>query len=157
MSKRRHGRRLHELNVVRRRGRRAVRGTRDLHVSGRRDYFDRRDEPIPAARQCLDEARIRRRVVQRVSQAADRVVQAVIEFDERIRRPQRPLQLLAGDDAHRVFDEQLQHPKRLVRHPNPQAALTQLTSVEVSLERAETQRVTTRAVGHADSVQFAVR
>jgi hypothetical protein len=50
------------------------------------------------ARQSLDEARIIGRIPQRLAQLLDRRVDAVLELDEGVGRPQRLLQFFAGDN-----------------------------------------------------------
>ena len=61
----------------------------------------------------------------------------MIEVDERVRRPERLLKLLAADDLAGTLEQHRQDLDRLLLKPNPQAPLAQFTRDEVQLEDPE--------------------
>jgi len=99
----------------------------------------RADEPVPAARQRLDELRVVRGVTKGSTQSFDRGVQAVLEVDERPIGPEPLPQFIAGDDIARAFEHQAEDLERLFLQADRTAALVQLTRPEVQLERSEPQ------------------
>ncbi len=61
----------------------------------RRDHaIDRRDEAVPATRQCLHQSRVLGRVAQGAAELVNRGVEAYIEFHERTGGPNRLAQVL---------------------------------------------------------------
>ena len=60
------------------------------------------DEPIAAPRQRLDESRCRRRIAEGFTKSLDGRVQAVLEIDERVFRPELVTQVVACDRGPRV-------------------------------------------------------
>ena len=98
---------------------------------------ERRDEPIAAARQRLDEPRVVRIVAERGAQALHRRVQAVLEVDEGAVRPQPLAQLLARDDVAGALEHQPEDLERLLLQADAGRARPQLAQPHVELERAE--------------------
>ena len=113
------------------------------HWRGRRGLFRRRkaghgsDESVAAAGQRLDEPRHIGRVPERISQPANRGIQAVLEVDECLGRPQSLPQLLAGNELAGTIQQRLEHLKRLFGKTDPDAALPQLAGPQIQLERAK--------------------
>src|SRR6266540_2704249 len=66
--------------------------------SGDLPLLDRRDQPVPAARNRFDEPRVLARILERIAKLLDRVVQTSVEVDERIRSPEPLAQLVTRDD-----------------------------------------------------------
>src|SRR5262249_29756463 len=97
---------------------RACGGCRALRLSGRRPIFrwraDRCKKAISAAGNGLDEDGILGRVTQSVAHALDGRVEAVVEVNEGISRPQAIAQIVASDDLSRLFQKQRQYLERLL-------------------------------------------
>ena len=110
---------------------------------------NRNDEPIAAAGQRLDESRHVRRVPKRISQAANRGIQAALEIDERLCRPQTLSQLLAGDEVAWTIQQCPENLKRLIGKTDPNPAPAQLAGAEIQLERSEPNEII-HGLGHSD-------
>ena len=89
-----------------------------------------------------------RRVTQGFAQAADGIVQAVFEFDERILGPEPLLKLISGDHFAGMLEESEQELERLLVELNADALLAQLSRLRIHLERAEANRGLWRRTGH---------
>ena len=101
--------------------------------------LDRTDESVAVPGERLDEKRRPDLVTERAPQAVHGVVQAVIEVDERVVRPEPPPQFLSRDHGARMLEEHREDPERLFREPHPQALLAQLVRSNVDLEATETE------------------
>ncbi len=118
----------------------------DLPTSGRlrfRFRLDRRNrrpdnKAITSSSDCLDEDGLFRRFAQRVAQPLDGSIQAMIEIDEGVRRPELAAQFLSGDKFSRAFKQRRQHLKRLFLELYLLSPLAEFPGVEIHLERAET-------------------
>jgi hypothetical protein len=95
------------------------------------------DEPIAPSSECLNENGRFRRFAQRVAQPLYSGIQAVIEVDERVRRPELAPQFLSGNDFSRLFKQRGQHLKWLFLEFYLLSALAQLSGAEIYLERTE--------------------
>src|ERR1700676_5578754 len=86
--------------------------------------IDGSEETISPARHGFDEPGILRRISKGVPQAANGGVQAVIEIDEGIRRPEPLAQLLAGHDFAGLLQKLREYLERLLLQldPHPLAA-----------------------------------
>jgi hypothetical protein len=73
-----------------------------------------RDESVPFARQCLDEARLFGGISERFSQMVDRFVQTPIEIDKRAGAPETSRQFFAGQELTGLFQECQQELKGLI-------------------------------------------
>jgi len=104
---------------------------------GRRNNLHRGDEPVAAPRQRLDVARFIRRVAQRPAQRLDGRVDAVLELDNRVVRPQAPLQLLACHQFARTRQQHGQHFHGLTGKLDLQPMLAQFQRMPVKLEGFE--------------------
>ena len=80
--------------------------------------LDRGDEAVAAPMQRLDEPRVVGIVAERRAQPFDRGVQAVLEVDERSRRPQALAQLFARHDFARPLEHHHENFKRLILKPD---------------------------------------
>ena len=127
----------------------AIPGTSGPAFPGVRPSAHRGDEPIAAARQRLDESRDVRRVPERISQPANRRIQAALEIDERLCRPQALSQLLAGDEFAWTIQQCPENLKRLIGEVDPDAAPAQLAGAQIQLERAEANE-SISGIGHSD-------
>jgi hypothetical protein len=76
--------------------------------------FHWRDETIAPARERLNQRTLRSRVAESFTQLGNRFVQAVIEIDKGIRRPELASQLLPGHQLSRAFKQNPKHLKRLL-------------------------------------------
>ena len=90
------------------------------------------------ARNGFDKSRAFRCVAQGFAKAADRVVESVLELDERILRPESLLKFLSADDFPGMLEESQQHLQGLFVHFDADALLTQFPCRRIDLERAET-------------------
>ena len=77
------------------------------------------------------------RIAQRVPQLADRGIQARIEIDERVRRPQASSQLLARCQLAWLLQQKQQHLERFVLKPDQRAIVAQFAGDCVELEGAK--------------------
>jgi hypothetical protein len=96
----------------------------------------RSNEAIASAMQRRDEARIVRRVAQRLTDLADPRVEAVIEAYEGVSGPQLPLEFLSPYYSARPLQQHGQDLEGLFLKPYPQAALAELSRSEVKLENS---------------------
>jgi hypothetical protein len=69
-----------------------------------------------------------------LTQLLDGFVQAFVELHEGVARPKGPLEFLAADQPSGAFQQQSQHPERLILERDLPAALPQLTRREICLE-----------------------
>ena len=86
----------------------------------------RGDEPVTPPREGLDVTGGLGRVAQGLPQLPHRRVEAVVEVDERVRRPELVPQLLSGHHLARALQEQDQQAKRLILQPDLQSLPAQL-------------------------------
>ena len=100
----------------------------------------RSDESVAAAGQRLDEPRHIGRVPERIAQPANGSIQAVLEIDECLRRPQSLPQLLAGDEFAGTIQQRLENLKRLIGEIDPDAGLPQLARAQIQLETRQSGR-----------------
>jgi len=87
----------------------------------------------------LDELRVIRVVPQQMPKLPHCRVDAVLEFDKRVRRPERLLQLFACHDLAAAAQQQNEDLERLVLQRNLASALAQLSGTEVRFEQAKTE------------------
>ena len=99
--------------------------------------LDRRDEPIAAPGHRFDEPRRRRVLAERLAQAFDRGVEAVIELDERVVGPQLLPQLLTRDHLTGAIEQRRRGSAGAGRSPKPRPPLAQLARADVQLEHPE--------------------
>src|SRR5580765_8305173 len=101
--------------------------------------LDRNKQPIPAARNRLDESRRVRRILQGLTQSADRGVQPMIEVDERPFGPEPEPELFATDHFTGPFEQGGQEGKRLVGEQVRAAFAPQLSRLGVELKWSEAE------------------
>ena len=99
--------------------------------------FDGGDKPVAAPVQCLDEPRIIGVIAERAPQPFDGGVQAVLEVDERSRRPQALTQLVASHDVTGPLDHHRENLEGLILKPDADAPLSQLARAQINLEGRE--------------------
>ena len=92
---------------------------------------------VAAAAKGLDEARILRRITQRLADLVDGFVEPVVEVDEGIRRPKRLLEFLSCDHVAHVLEQHRQDLKRLLLELDLQALLAKLARSKIDLESPE--------------------
>ena len=93
-----------------------------------------RDEPVPTARQRLDEARAGRRVSQSFADLIKRRPQASFEIHDRASRPKLGLELLPGDDFTRALQQGHQQPEWQFLKLEFEAAPAQLSGLQIGFE-----------------------
>jgi hypothetical protein len=99
---------------------------------------DRSNETVPSSSDCLNEDWRFRRFAQRIAQPLDGGIEAMIEVDEGVRRPEFAAQFLSGNQFSRPFKQRRQHLQRLFLELYLLSPLAQFPSVEIDLERTET-------------------
>src|SRR5207237_3779396 len=99
----------------------------------------RRDEPVAAARQCLDEPRIVRIVTKGRAQPLRGGVQAVFEVDKRAVRPEAAGKFFAGHHIAWMLQHQAKDFEGLLLETDPVLPLSQLTGAHIQLERFEAE------------------
>ena len=99
------------------------------------------DEPIPAARNGLDERRLVGIVTERGAQPLDRRIEAVLEIDEGPLGPQTLTQLLPRDDFARLLEHEPQDLERLFLQAHAHTAAAQLARAHIQLEAPEAQEI----------------
>jgi hypothetical protein len=92
------------------------------------------EKPVPTAGKRLDEARVFRGIAQGVAEAFDGGIEAVIEINEGVSRPQLGAQLLPGDKFARPVQEKRQDLEGLVLQPDLGAVPAKFPGAEVSLK-----------------------
>src|SRR5207253_6392605 len=112
----------------RRRPRRAVLFANDV---------DWGNEPIAALRQRLDEARVFGRIAQSLTEPVDGGIEAVIEVDERVSRPQTLPQLVASDDIAAALEQQDEDVERAAAQLHAAPLFHELARAAVNLEHPE--------------------
>ena len=105
----------------------------------------RRNQPIAAARQGLDESRGLGRVSKRFAQPLHRRVHSVLEVDECVVLPEPLTQFLAGDQLTGALHQALEHLEGLLLKAHTHAGLSQLAHAKVQLERAKPHHLTARS------------
>ena len=90
------------------------------------------------ASQGLDKNGCFRRLAQRIAQPLNGGVQAVIEVDESVRRPELTAQFLSGDDFSGPFKQRRQNLQGLFLELYPLSPLAQFPGVEIELECTDT-------------------
>ena len=118
----------------------------DLLRSGGRDCgsacsgatVDWGNEAIPSSSQRLNEDGRVRRFAQRIAQPLDGGIQAVIEVNEGVRRPESAAQFLSGNHFPRSFKQRCQYLKGLFLELYLLSPLAQFPGLEIHLERTET-------------------
>jgi hypothetical protein len=89
------------------------------------------DEAISPSRECLDEPRRVRRVAERVAQAVDDGVQAMVEIPGRAGRREPLSEFVARDEVARPLQQQRQDLEGLFLKIDPDARLPQLAGPAV--------------------------
>ncbi|MGB7590352.1 MAG: hypothetical protein WCD04_18060 [Terriglobia bacterium] len=98
-------------------------------------------EAVAVARQGLDKARVLRRVIQRLAQSANRVIQAVFMITERLPRPEDAVYLLARHYVIGALEEHHQNLQRLFLQVDLFVSGPQFSCVSIELKVSETDRV----------------
>lgn len=103
----------------------------------RRNFFDRRNEPVSPARQGFDVSRGLGRIPQRFPNARDWVVEAVVEIDEGVSRPQLIAQFLSRDQVAGGLQQNGQPLQRLTLEAKLYDAFAQVAGAPIQLEIVE--------------------
>ena len=96
-----------------------------------------RDQAVAVAGKGLDVAGRAGGVAQRFAQALDGGVEAPLEVDVGVGRPQPLAEFLAAHDLARASDEREEHPKRLLLEPHLHAVLPSSAAAQVEFERTD--------------------
>jgi hypothetical protein len=83
------------------------------------DEFDRGDEAVPAAGNCLDIAVCIGGIGEGLAELAYGSIQPSLEVDKSVSRPEMLLQLFPGDELALAFGQQCQHAQGLFLEPDP--------------------------------------
>ena len=100
------------------------------------------------SRQSFDEPWIFRRIVQCIAQTLHRRIQAVIEIDKSIRRPQFALQFRARNYIPGFSKQGGQDPEGLLLQLNLEAIFAQFAGAEVEFEETKTNDARVADVHH---------
>jgi len=103
------------------------------------DFFDPGYEAISTPRQCLDVARRVGIVVEHLAQLLDMRVQAVLEVNKGILRPEMTPEFLAGHQLAGPVEEKRKHSDRLALDLELQAAFPELGRPLVEFEGCKTE------------------
>ena len=103
--------------------------------------LDRCNEAIATPVQRLHEPRVVGIVAKRRAKPLDRRIQAVLEVDERSRRPEKLAELLAHHNLARPIDHHRENLKRLILKPDADSPFPQLARAHVDLEGAKSLHV----------------
>ena len=106
-----------------------------------RHGLDLADEAVSPARDSLDKHRIVARIAQRLSNLANRGVDARVDVDKDVFSPEPVDDLGAGDELPPVLDEQNEQVHRLPFEANRPSVATQLAGAKIELEVAESKRL----------------
>ena len=93
-------------------------------------------------RDSFDEAWVVGGIPQGFAQALDRIVQPLIEINERVSRPDPPSYFLPGYHFAGTFQKDLQDLERLILELDLDAPLAQFSRTQINFEHAETNRPT---------------
>jgi len=97
------------------------------------------DETISAAGQGLNVFGVLRGIAQHFANPGDGIVQAVVEIDEGVSRPELTPQLLASDEAASTLQQNPKNLDGLTLQAQLHATFPQLSRLEIQFERVETQ------------------
>ena len=131
-------------------GRRGTRVACASLVRARSRGFHWGDEAVTTPWDRLDELRVGGVVLERLAQAPDGVVNALLEVDGRGVGPQPRAKLLAGHELAGVLEEDGEYRERLIGEVDAVAGSRQLTGAQVEFVRAEAkkERAGGSGVGH---------
>ena len=101
------------------------------------NQLHRRDEPVTTLGQRLDETRVFRGIAEGLAELVHRFVEAVIEIDPGVRRPEPLPQLLAQHDLTVSLEKHLQDSEGLVLESDLHATLAHLARAQVYVKHAE--------------------
>jgi len=102
--------------------------------------MQRRDEPVAAARQRLNKARVIRRVVEGLAEPFHRSVETKLKVNKCIGGPKFSVKLFARNQFARSFQQTHQNLKRLPLQPDLSALLLQLARTQVQLKNTESDQ-----------------
>src|SRR6266516_5224832 len=102
------------------------------------DRLDVGEEPITAARDGLDEARVLGRIAERFANLIDCFVEAVVKIHDRA-GPESAAQFLPGHQFSRFLEQHCQHLERLLLQPDAQAMFRQLAGSKIDFEDPKLQ------------------
>lgn len=108
-----------------------------LILFGRGYFFDRRDKPIPVARQGFDEAGIVRGVAQGFPEPHDGGIQTMVEVDKCVLGPEPFSQLLSCNDFASLFQQDGENATGLLLEPDLTALLAEFTGPQIHFVDAE--------------------
>jgi hypothetical protein len=106
----------------------------DLCCAWRRGAVDWSDETISTSSERFDEHWSVRRFAQRIAQPLDSCIQAVIEVNEGILRPEPAPQFVSGNNFPWSFKQSGQHLERLFLELYFLASVAQFSALEIHLE-----------------------
>src|SRR6185369_12966062 len=116
------------------------------------DRFHRSEKPVSPLGHSLDKPRSGSGILQRLSQLIDGGIQAVVEINKSVIRPEFLAEFLPSNHLPRPFQKERQNLKGLFLQTNPGAVLPQFSCGKVCLEDPKTDNsgsMTSRRRGHA--------
>jgi hypothetical protein len=96
--------------------------------------MNRRNESIAAPRRCFHKTRVLRIVPQGLAQPVGRPVEAAVEIDKCVRRPEPLLDLLPRDDFAGAFQQHGKNLKGLFLKFDLESLFPQFASLKIDLE-----------------------
>jgi hypothetical protein len=116
---------------------------------------DGNEKAVTTSRQGFNETRVLCGIGQRFPQLVDRGVQAVVEVDESVFRPDLRTQLLATHHIARSLQQHSKYVKGLFLNPDSLSLLPQFSGPQIHLKRSEPPDV--RRTGLRDHLGFPSR
>src|SRR5882762_3947555 len=107
------------------------------------------DEAITPSRQRLDKPRLVSRVIQRLTQPIDGIVEPVVEVHEGVIRTKSLVEFLTRNCFAGILQAHGQDSERLLLHPDLSNVLEKFACAEINLKLPETsRRGEARVIGH---------
>src|SRR5262249_11481130 len=106
------------------------------------------DEAVASTRDRLDKARLIGRLAEGVAQFLNGRVDAMVELDDGVVRPQSQPDLVAQHDVAGMIEHHDQNPDRLLAQLDADAALAQFPRPNIEFEGPKTIETRWRSVGH---------
>ncbi len=106
----------------------SARSRRRSRIANPVDHFNRRDEAVTQPRKRFDVARSERRIAQGGANFFYGCIQAVLEIDKRLRRPELFAEHFTADDVAGPVQQQIENLKRLRADLQLQAMLVEFAA-----------------------------
>ena len=107
---------------------------------GTRESIDGGDEPVASPWQGLDVARAIGGVAENLAKAGDGGVNAMLEIDENVARPELLTDFLARDELGRALEQHEEDLEGLLLHADAGTTLAEFTGADVRLKNPESDK-----------------